>query len=240
MPSPTGCAGHCWSRTCPPRLTSTSAPASWSSTSTAGPGRSLPRPSVGSRRLSRSRLRRRQSSQRWCRPSLPGPAPWPLARTRWACRPVRGSQTRSGRWLLLYGTPLSGRGHGRAAVVIQPAQASEVAPIVALAYGLTDRERQVTRLCMHGRSTKAMAQALNVSPYNRPGPPQVDLRQDRCVYPRRVGGPDLPRALRSPLGRGLGRARRLVVTARRWLAVEGAATPGPSRPGIAGPADVEE
>jgi DNA-binding CsgD family transcriptional regulator len=74
-------------------------------------------------------------------------------------------RTRSGRWLLLYGTPLSGGGHGRAAVVIQPAPASEVAPIVALAYGLTDRERQVTRLCLHGRSTKAMALALNVSPY---------------------------------------------------------------------------
>lgn len=94
------------------------------------------------------------------RPRTLGPGQDPLglsARSR-----VR---TRSGRWLLLYGTPLSGHGPGRAAVVIQPAPASEIAPIVALAYGLTDRERQVTRLCMHGRSTKAMATALNVSPY---------------------------------------------------------------------------
>jgi DNA-binding CsgD family transcriptional regulator len=74
-------------------------------------------------------------------------------------------RTRSGRWLLLYGTPLSGGPEGRVAVVVQPAPAAEVAPLVALAYGLSERERQVTRLCLQGRSTRQMAAELHVSPY---------------------------------------------------------------------------
>lgn len=73
------------------------------------------------------------------------------------------AQTRSGRWLLLYGTRLSGGADGRTAVIIQPAAVHEVAPLVALAYGLSERERQVTRLCMKGESTKQMAQTLGVS-----------------------------------------------------------------------------
>lgn len=75
------------------------------------------------------------------------------------------AQTRSGSWLLLYGTRLSGGVEGRTAVIIQPAASSDVAPLVALAYGLSDRECQVARLCMQGRSTKQMAQSLGVSPY---------------------------------------------------------------------------
>jgi DNA-binding CsgD family transcriptional regulator len=74
-------------------------------------------------------------------------------------------QTRSGRWLLLYGTQLSGGAGGRTAVIIQPAAATEVVPLVALAYGLSERERQVTGLCIKGRSTKEIASALHVSPY---------------------------------------------------------------------------
>ncbi len=75
------------------------------------------------------------------------------------------AQTRSGRWLLLYGTRLSGEADGRTAVIIQPAAPQEVAPLVALAYGLSERECQITRLCMKGQATKQIAQALGVSPY---------------------------------------------------------------------------
>ncbi|PXW33940.1 UNVERIFIED_CONTAM: regulatory LuxR family protein [Williamsia faeni] len=67
--------------------------------------------------------------------------------------------------MLLYGTPLSGGVSGRTAVVIQSARPTEVAPIVALAYGLTEREWQLTWLCMQGRPTRAMAQALDVTTY---------------------------------------------------------------------------
>ena len=74
-------------------------------------------------------------------------------------------QIRSGSWLLLYGTRLSGEADGRTAVIIQPAAPTEVAPLVALAYGLSERECQVTRLCMQGQSTKEMARRLHVSPY---------------------------------------------------------------------------
>ena len=74
-------------------------------------------------------------------------------------------QTRSGAWLLLYGTPLTSGTDRRTAVIIQPATPNEVAPLVALAYGLTERERDITRLCMQGRSTKDIAATLHVSAY---------------------------------------------------------------------------
>ena len=74
-------------------------------------------------------------------------------------------QTQSGRWLLLYGTRLAGGAEGRTAVIIQPAAPHEVAPLMTLAYGLSERECQITRLCMTGRSTKQIAQTLAVSPY---------------------------------------------------------------------------
>ncbi len=74
-------------------------------------------------------------------------------------------QTRSGRWLLLYGTRLAGSSGNRTAVILQPAAGSEVASLVALAYALTERESQVVRLCMKGESTKAIARSLGVSPY---------------------------------------------------------------------------
>lgn len=74
-------------------------------------------------------------------------------------------QTKSGRWLLLYGTRLTGGADGRTAVIIQPAAPHEVAPLVALAYGLSERECQITRLCMMGQATKQIAQTLGLSPY---------------------------------------------------------------------------
>jgi DNA-binding CsgD family transcriptional regulator len=75
------------------------------------------------------------------------------------------ARTRNGSWLVIYGTPLTGGPAPRTAVVIQPAASHEVAPLVALAYGLTERERQIVRLCMEGRPTKEIAAALHVSPY---------------------------------------------------------------------------
>jgi DNA-binding CsgD family transcriptional regulator len=74
-------------------------------------------------------------------------------------------RTRSGAWLLLYGTRLAGKGDDRTAVIIQPATPAAVAPLVTLAYGLSERESQVTLLCMQGVSTRQMAHTLALSPH---------------------------------------------------------------------------
>lgn len=74
-------------------------------------------------------------------------------------------RTRSGRWLLLYGTRLSGSTDGRTAVVIHPATPQDVAPVVAMSYGLSERECAVAMQCVQGRATKEIARALSVSPY---------------------------------------------------------------------------
>jgi DNA-binding CsgD family transcriptional regulator len=70
---------------------------------------------------------------------------------------------RSGGWLRLDASVLEDG--ARVAVIISPAREPDVAELVAQAYGLTAREREVTRLTMQGLSTQEMASALHVSPY---------------------------------------------------------------------------
>ena len=74
-------------------------------------------------------------------------------------------RTRSGSWLLLYGTRLSGAEEGCTAVIIQPATPREIAPVIAMAYGLSQRECHITALCIQGRSTKEMARVMSLSVY---------------------------------------------------------------------------
>jgi DNA-binding CsgD family transcriptional regulator len=74
-------------------------------------------------------------------------------------------RTRTGTWLLLYGTRLSGDADGRTAVIIHPATPQDVAPVIALSYGLTERECQVSMQCVQGRVTRQIARALSLSPY---------------------------------------------------------------------------
>ena len=73
--------------------------------------------------------------------------------------------TRSGRWLLLHGTRLAGGGDGRTAVIIQPAPSHDLASLFVQAYGLSEREREVTELCAQGLATKEIAAALHISSY---------------------------------------------------------------------------
>ncbi|HVM35466.1 MAG TPA: LuxR C-terminal-related transcriptional regulator [Actinomycetota bacterium] len=74
-------------------------------------------------------------------------------------------QTRSGRWLLLFGTRLSGTLDECTGVIIRPAAAHEIAPLLLDAYGLSRRERHVTRLCLAGLGTREIARVLSISPY---------------------------------------------------------------------------
>lgn len=94
------------------------------------------------------------------------------ARARWVGgrdEPAAGARsrvhTRTGRWLLLHGTRVSGGGEGRTAVIIEPAPSHEIAPLVLEAYGLSERERELAGMCLRGLSTKEIARALSISPY---------------------------------------------------------------------------
>jgi DNA-binding CsgD family transcriptional regulator len=74
-------------------------------------------------------------------------------------------RTRNGIWLLLYGTRLGGGPSGRTAVIIHPATPQDVAPVIALSYGLTGRECQVAMQCIQGRATREIAHILAMSPH---------------------------------------------------------------------------
>jgi DNA-binding CsgD family transcriptional regulator len=74
-------------------------------------------------------------------------------------------RTASGRWLVIHASRLSGPGTaGQTAVVLEPAPASEVAPLLLDAYGLTRRERDVAQFVMRGMPTAAIAAVLSISP----------------------------------------------------------------------------
>ena len=53
----------------------------------------------------------------------------------------------------------------RTAVILEPARSPELAPLIADAYGLTDRERAVTELVARGHPTGEIADRLHLSPY---------------------------------------------------------------------------
>jgi DNA-binding CsgD family transcriptional regulator len=73
--------------------------------------------------------------------------------------------TPSGRWLLVRGSLLGDGPDARAAVILEPVPSRELAPLIAAAYGLTDRERRVTEHVARGLSTNEIARRLFLSPY---------------------------------------------------------------------------
>jgi DNA-binding CsgD family transcriptional regulator len=73
--------------------------------------------------------------------------------------------TRDGRWVVLHGAALVADGRRRAAVIVEPAQTARITPLLMAAYGLTEREQDVTRLVLKGDSTAKIAEALSVSPH---------------------------------------------------------------------------
>jgi DNA-binding CsgD family transcriptional regulator len=73
--------------------------------------------------------------------------------------------SRSGTWVVLHGTSLVASGSRRAAVIVEPAHPARITPLLMSAYGLTDREQEVTRLVLQGDSTAQIAERLVVSPH---------------------------------------------------------------------------
>ena len=84
------------------------------------------------------------------------------ARARAAATRTR-LRTRAGLWLLIHASCLQGA--DATAVVIEPAKASEVAPLIVDAYELTPREVDVTRALARGLTTSEIAQELHLSRY---------------------------------------------------------------------------
>jgi DNA-binding CsgD family transcriptional regulator len=72
-------------------------------------------------------------------------------------------RTRSGRWIILQASWVSGEDRNVVAVIIQEATPDEVAPIVMSAYGLSDQERAVSGLVFQGLSTQAISQRLHIA-----------------------------------------------------------------------------
>jgi DNA-binding CsgD family transcriptional regulator len=49
--------------------------------------------------------------------------------------------------------------------MLEPARADELAPLIAAAYGLSERERVVTQMVAQGLATAAIARRLHLSPW---------------------------------------------------------------------------
>ena len=75
-------------------------------------------------------------------------------------------RTRSGRWAVVHASHMAGLGNSPSvAVVIEPAKPAELAPLILLAHGLTEREAQVAREALRGKPNKAVARELRMSEY---------------------------------------------------------------------------
>jgi DNA-binding CsgD family transcriptional regulator len=71
--------------------------------------------------------------------------------------------SRSGTWIVLHGASLVSNGARRVAVIVEPAHPARITPLLMSAYGLTEREQDVTRLVLQGNSTAEIAEHLVVS-----------------------------------------------------------------------------
>ena len=71
--------------------------------------------------------------------------------------------SQAGRWIVLHGASLVADGRRRVAVIVEPAHPARIASLLMAAYGLTEREQDVTRLVLQGNSTAEIATHLRVS-----------------------------------------------------------------------------
>ena len=70
----------------------------------------------------------------------------------------------AGGWLFVHASRLN-PSVGDIAVIIEPTQPSQAAPLLLGARGLTPRERDVALLVLRGTSTQAISTQLHLSPY---------------------------------------------------------------------------
>ena len=83
-----------------------------------------------------------------------------------ACEPVLPRlrvRTRGGHWAVLHASWMSSQGVGTIAVIVEAAAPADVAPMIMLAYGLTDREKIITGFVCQGLSTRQIAGRLHLT-----------------------------------------------------------------------------
>ena len=71
----------------------------------------------------------------------------------------------SGTWIVVHGATLVGNGPKRVAIILEPAHPARLTPLLMAAYGLSEREQEVTRLVLQGEPTAAIAARLHLSPH---------------------------------------------------------------------------
>ncbi len=72
-------------------------------------------------------------------------------------------RARSGTWVVLHGAVMGAGGQRRAAVIVEPARGARISTLLMSAYGLTEREKDVTRAVLLAASTAEIAEQLVVS-----------------------------------------------------------------------------
>jgi DNA-binding CsgD family transcriptional regulator len=75
------------------------------------------------------------------------------------------ARTASGQWITVRGWVLQNGSEARTAITLEPARGPELAELVAEAYGLTARERRVSKLVAQGLPNAAIAARLYLSIY---------------------------------------------------------------------------
>lgn len=71
--------------------------------------------------------------------------------------------SRTGTWVVLHGACLTSTRDRRIAIIVEPANPSRLYPLLMSAYGLTEREKDITKLVLQGASTSEIAADLVVS-----------------------------------------------------------------------------